>query len=243
MSKKYITIIISLSVLFVAFLGVLLVVVLNDLNPLTIDQTFLNWAISIRGEKGDATYWFFRIITEFGYTYFVIFIILLMGILWKFKPKTWFFCGTILASWLLQKLVKFIIGRPRPDSSFWWMMESSSSFPSGHAITVACVFVLLCWFVCTSTNVKKWAKWLVCSIAAALMILVPLSRIILSVHYFSDVIAGLLFGSFVAVFGILFYNIFLDCQNKKQANADLKSEVKNQHMENINNKQNIEFKK
>ncbi len=214
MSKRAsIALFVTMGASFIGFAIILILVVANGLAPLSVDSTLANWAYSVRGEKGNGVYWFFRIITEFGYTYFIIAIILIMGLVWKFRSKLWFFAGTILSSWVLQKIIKFIINRPRPDEALWWMSESSSSFPSGHSICVACVFILLCYFVCSSPQVKVWVKYVVCSISAVMIFLVPLSRIILGVHYFTDVLSGTLFGTFIATVGILLYNIY---KTKKQ---------------------------
>lgn len=226
MSKKsWIILWAGLGASLVAFLVILFCVVGNNLLPLGIDTAVANWAYSVRGEKGGAIYWFFRLITEFGYTYFIILIILIMGIIWKFRSKTWFFAGTILFSWVLQKIIKFIIARPRPDEAMWWMSEGSSSFPSGHSICVACVFILLCYFVCTSPTVKSWVKYLICGISACVMFLVPLSRLILGVHYFTDVLAGLFVGAFVAILGIMCYNWYLDYKSRKAVSAYSKNDT------------------
>lgn len=233
MNKKFwISVSVSGGILFAGFLTILIVLACNEFAPLGIDTAIANWAYEIRGEKGGATYWFFRIITEFGYLYFTILIIILMGIIWKFRSKTWFFAGTILVSWLLQKLVKALVMRPRPDEALWWMTESSSSFPSGHSITVACIFVLLAYFVITSPTVKSWVKWLIASLSTIAIILVPLSRIIMGVHYFTDVLAGLFFGAFIAVLGIIAYNLFKYFINKKQ-NKIAENSSKNQQKMNF----------
>ncbi len=233
MTKKFLLISsISCGLLFIGFLVIAIVLAANGYAPLGVDNAVADWAYSIRGEKGGATYWFFRIITEFGYTYFVIFIILLMGVIWKFRSKTWFFAGTILVSWCLQQLVKALANRPRPDETLWWMTETSSSFPSGHSITVACVFVLLAYFIITSPTVKKWVKYLIGVLSDSAIVLVPLSRLILGVHYFTDVLAGVFFGAFIALLGIIAYNTFLHFNDKRKAKL-----VASADADTINNKE------
>ncbi len=218
MTKKEIAILSVLTgVLGIGFLVLVILICANNLNPFLVDENVASWAYSIRGEKGGTTFWFFRIITEFGYTYFAIFAVILVGFIFKFKSNFWFFGGTLLASFLLQKLLKFLIQRPRPDESLWWMAEHSSSFPSGHAITVACIFVFICFFVCASPKVKVWVKWLICSLSTIIVFLVLMSRIILGVHYFTDVLGGLMFGSFVAVCGIFTYKMFESIKNSKRS--------------------------
>lgn len=217
MSKKFLlATLIPLGILLIAFIIIVSVLANANFSALPIDNIIAQWAYDIRGSKDSFMFWFNRIITELGYTYFVIFIILLMGIIWKFKSKTWFFGITILMSWIFQKIIKAIINRPRPDDTMWWMTESSSSFPSGHSITVACVFILLIYFVLTSETVKLWIKYLISALSILAIFFVGFSRIILGVHYFTDVIGGLIFGAIFALLGIIAYNIYLNIKLKNK---------------------------
>lgn len=217
MSKKFLlATLIPLGILLIAFIIIVSVLANANFSALPIDNIIAQWAYDIRGSKDSFMFWFNRIITELGYTYFVIFIILLMGIIWKFKSKTWFFGITILMSWIFQKIIKAIINRPRPDDTMWWMTESSSSFPSGHSITVACVFILLIYFVLTSETVKLWIKYLISALSILAIFFVGFSRIILGVHYFTDVIGGLIFGAIFALLGIIAYNIYLNIRLKNK---------------------------
>ncbi len=237
MSKNgWIALFVVLGLSLVAFLVITICVLVNGLAPFGVDTAVANWAYSVRGEKGDSTYWFFRIITEFGYKYCVAGIVIIMGIIWKFRAKLWFFAGTILASWGLQKLIKLIISRPRPDEALWWMTEGSSSFPSGHSISVACMFILLCYFICTSPQAKTWAKYTICSVSGIIISLVAISRIILGVHYFTDVLGGLFFGTFVAILGIIFYNYYQI--RKQKAGKKIPQEVANTEEINSQNSDN-----
>ena len=217
MSKKFLlATLIPLGILLIAFIIIVSVLANANFSALPIDNIIAQWAYDIRGSKDSFMFWFNRIITELGYTYFVIFIILLMGIIWKFKSKTWFFGITILMSWIFQKIIKAIINRPRPDDTMWWMTESSSSFPSGHSITVACVFILLIYFVLTSETVKLWIKYLISALSILAIFFVGFSRIILGVHYFTDVIGGIIFGAIFALLGIIAYNIYLNIRLKNK---------------------------
>ncbi len=217
MSKKFLlATLIPLGILLIAFIIIVPVLANANFSALPIDNIIAQWAYDIRGSKDSFMFWFNRIITELGYTYFVIFIILLMGIIWKFKSKTWFFGITILMSWIFQKIIKAIINRPRPDDTMWWMTESSSSFPSGHSITVACVFILLIYFVLTSETVKLWIKYLISALSILAIFFVGFSRIILGVHYFTDVIGGIIFGAIFALLGIIAYNIYLNIKLKNK---------------------------
>ena len=139
-----------------------------------------------------------------------------MAIVWRFKVKTWFLGIPVLVAWGLHKVIKWIVNRPRPDETMWWMTETSSSFPSGHSNTVACLFGLLIFFIVISPVLKTWLKWLLCSLSGLVIILVPLSRIILGMHYFTDVLAGLCFGGMCALVSIILYKVIIEKKQKEK---------------------------
>lgn len=222
MSKKSLIITIAIaSILCVLFCVVSVLVVVNGKNPFPIDEQIANWAYDTRGEKNGFTFWFFRIVTELGYTYFAVGLILVIAICLKFKPKAFFIGIPVAIAWALHEIVKLIIKRPRPDFHMWWMTESSTSFPSGHTNTATCLFILIIYFVLTSPIIKTWLKYLITSLSCIVIILVPLSRIIMGVHWFTDIVGGLLFGAFFACVSIIIYQIIaLKKQNQIQKEID-----------------------
>ena len=97
-----------------------------------------------------------------------------------------------LSSTAVLHLLKRIFRRERPHSP---LIESLStySFPSGHSVSsfiFSIIFIYLLW----KTGLHRAWKW----IGSVLMILfslsIGLSRIILKVHYPSDVVAGFCLG-------------------------------------------------
>lgn len=89
---------------------------------------------------------------------------------------------SITVAWLTAEVLKKIFAIPRPHSSIIETPESYS-FPSGHA---AVAFAL--WPF--TANLQSWLKWLF----RGVLVLFPLSRIYLEVHYGSDILAGVLVG-------------------------------------------------
>ncbi len=86
---------------------------------------------------------------------------------------------------LLNLILKLIYERPRPDLWTQLVVESSYSFPSGHAMASAAlagVVVAILW-------PTKWRS-LALVIGSIYVILIGFSRIYLGVHYLSDVLAG-----------------------------------------------------
>lgn len=91
----------------------------------------------------------------------------------------------------LDTILKATFHRARPVPFFGTPLPASFSFPSGHALFSVCVFGVLA--AVTAARVRQpWLRAVVWIIAAALVVLIGLSRIYLGVHYPSDVVAGYL---------------------------------------------------
>lgn len=88
----------------------------------------------------------------------------------------------------LNRLIKAIVQRPRP-SVVHLVKETSSSFPSGHAMAITCLYSLFVYYLYHSNLRYKKLLIVICSI---IIVLVCLSRVYLGVHYFSDVLGGAL---------------------------------------------------
>jgi undecaprenyl-diphosphatase len=95
---------------------------------------------------------------------------------------------TMAGALTLDAVLKFAVHRPRP-TPFFIPKPSTYSFPSGHALISLCFYGLLAGMICLSLH-KTWQKLLVWGGAALLIALIGFSRIYLSVHWPSDVIAG-----------------------------------------------------
>ncbi len=115
------------------------------------------------------------------------------------KLKKWgiSFLLALIASGILTHLIKFIVGRARPNQSldrFPWNFEIFNfhwhyhSFPSGHSQT------LFASAVAFSFAFPKQAKWIYL-LAASL----AFTRVLLNQHFLSDVIMGSLIGYSVAL--------------------------------------------
>lgn len=89
----------------------------------------------------------------------------------------------------LNLLLKQIFERPRPIFVDPIIVETSYSFPSGHAMDSLVAYGMLAYFALLF--IKPWrARMGILFGAALLVILIGFSRLYLGVHYFSDVIAG-----------------------------------------------------
>ncbi|WP_323096003.1 phosphatase PAP2 family protein [Intrasporangium sp. YIM S08009] len=101
--------------------------------------------------------------------------------------------ATMMVAWNLQLVLKEVVRRARPVVSDPVSHAPGYSFPSGHAAnaaTIATAVVLLIWpVVSTRTRV------VVITVAALAVLVTMADRVFLGVHFPSDVVGGLLFGT------------------------------------------------
>jgi undecaprenyl-diphosphatase len=101
--------------------------------------------------------------------------------------------GTALAGLLVYKLTKLLSGRERPYVQHGDRVDCAMppldrySFPSGHTLHAVCFSIVLCMYL-------PALAWLLLPFT----LLVALSRMVLGLHYPSDVLAGALIGAVLA---------------------------------------------
>lgn len=119
---------------------------------------------------------------------------------WKHKLKSraiWGFV-TMMVAWNIALDLKYLVQRARPVVTEPVASAPGYSFPSGHAANsaaAATVIVIMIWPLLKSTA----AKVLACSVASVVVLLTALDRVFLGVHFPSDVTAGVLVGSGLAL--------------------------------------------
>lgn len=108
-----------------------------------------------------------------------------------------------LSGAILSTLLKLGFDRPRPDLIPHLTHTYSTSFPSGHAMVSAVVYLTLGTLLARVVS-GLWSKIYVMAVAFILMGLIGLSRLYLGVHWPSDVLAGWAAG---AVWALLWWTI------------------------------------
>ena len=105
----------------------------------------------------------------------------------------WFTLAVTASGAVLSMLLKSFFSRPRPDFVPHLSHVYTSSFPSGHSMLSAVVYLSLGALLAAVMPDRK-RKIYVLSVAIVLTFLVGISRIYLGVHYPTDVLAGWLAG-------------------------------------------------
>ena len=179
------------------FKGIAAAVVLAALAALfassSLDATFLQWIAEVRSNRMND---FFTIFTHFGSWRFLvpfgIFIILFA----RRQIYRWPLSVGILAAYLFNAGIKWVVARPRPE--IHPLVEAGFySFPSGHTMVNA-VFVYFVYRLVFNGSIRAGIP------LALYSILMSFSRLYLGVHYPSDI-----FGGYAAavVFVLLYYAI------------------------------------
>ncbi len=111
----------------------------------------------------------------------------------KHRHGALIFTITTIGSSVLMLMLKPAFKRPRPQPFFDTILPASYSFPSGHSLASFCFYGALA-AILTARIDKLWLQITIWISAAAMVLLIGISRIYLGVHYPSDVVAGFAVG-------------------------------------------------
>ena len=125
-----------------------------------------------------------------SFTVLFILSLILLFILIKKKKNILLFISSMVLGLISYSSLKYLVHRIRPDNMLF-ETTSKYSFPSGHA-AMAAIFFLLVIYSFKDDIKNKLLKYLFIIFNILLILLIGFSRIYLSVHWFTDVIAGFL---------------------------------------------------
>ncbi len=125
-----------------------------------------------------------------GYPFVVPVAISTILLFYRYKEKllSIFFAGMMISIVPVYKTVKILIQRPRPEIDFF--SASGYSYPSGHTTSAFTFFIGL--YIFYQVHYNKENDLIFFCLCGALASLVGISRIILGVHFLTDVIGGIL---------------------------------------------------
>ncbi|WP_214702321.1 MULTISPECIES: phosphatase PAP2 family protein [unclassified Exiguobacterium] len=129
----------------------------------------------------------FSYVTELGSAQVIVGLSILGLLFWLWRGnrvEAWRLALVGIGTLLLTQVLKLIYGIDRPliDAS---LDATTYSFPSGHASGSFALYGLMAYVLYQKRQSKVAIAILVCLVVA-----VSLSRVILNVHYFSDVLGG-----------------------------------------------------
>lgn len=134
-----------------------------------------------------------RWVTELG-GFAVLLPVTALGAAWLLWRRDWrtalLLVAVALSGRLLVELQKDWTARLRPDANEHLVAAQSLAFPSGHAANATLVWLGLALLLPMSDRARPFAIWGAVWLALA----IGVSRVLLGVHWPSDVIAGWSFG-------------------------------------------------
>jgi membrane-associated phospholipid phosphatase len=113
--------------------------------------------------------------------------------LWRWRKPSipLFVASVVLGQMLISNTIKLAIDRARPElrprATF-----SGTSFPSGHTTAAAATYLAVALVLGIATSPRTRAA--LAGAAVAIAVAVGSTRVLLGVHWFSDVLAGLVIG-------------------------------------------------
>jgi undecaprenyl-diphosphatase len=109
------------------------------------------------------------------------------------RTRAWWAFGTMMVAWFIGLVAKSVFQRARPVVEDPLSRAPGYSFPSGHALNSAAwatIVVILLWPLLK----PLWARVTAVVLAVLVVLVTALDRVLLGVHYPSDVTVGVLTG-------------------------------------------------
>jgi undecaprenyl-diphosphatase len=184
-------------------LGVLAYLVRSNSQLVDLDASVAEWGADHSGPVSERG---LDVVTQLGGTWLVTLLAIVVAVVgYVRRPNVWipFYLATVLVgAVLLSNGIKDLLDRARP--TFKPIAETlGPSFPSGHSTTAAAFYAAAALVL--GRGLGPRARSLLAGGAAGIAVAVASTRVLLDVHWLSDVVAGLMLGwAWFAVCSIAF---------------------------------------
>jgi|SRR3989339_1368412 len=161
------------------------------------DRQINAWFFGLRNTVTEKVFFGFTTLGEAAFV--IILALIISAFLWRWR-KNWQIAAmwvAIIGSEATTYILKLFFDRARPAGAL--VLESSSSFPSGHATIAIAFYGFLAYLLLR--EIKKYRP-LTLVVSIIIILAIGFSRLYLGVHYLSDVLAGYLVGAVWLAIGI-----------------------------------------
>lgn len=112
----------------------------------------------------------------------------------KLRREAVLFAATVFLGWMLNNTMKALVGRERPTLVPYLTEAGGMSFPSGHSFASAMIYIGMA-LAFASLSRRHSVRYVLIGTAMVISALISWSRVLLGVHFPSDVVAGWLGGA------------------------------------------------
>jgi membrane-associated phospholipid phosphatase len=163
------------------------------------DEAVLNWFVD---RRTDGMITAARVVSAIGSFASLLLIGSVIGFwLWRRGTGLAFAVGpdvSLALAGLAASIAKAIFDRPRPPAAVHATHVAAAAFPSGHATDAAAFFLAASFILALTVSRHSSIQVLLVAIGMLCAGLVGVSRLVLGVHWLSDVIAGWALGATIA---------------------------------------------
>ena len=135
-----------------------------------------------------------RVLTVFASVKYFVLLMVLLLVFMSDKKLVFLMIIFLIFDAILIESLKKIFKRNRPNIKRL-VKEHGYSYPSGHSVSATAFYGFLIYLVLVSV-LSLPMKVIIIFFLLIFILIITFSRIYLGVHYFSDVIGGILLGSF-----------------------------------------------
>jgi membrane-associated phospholipid phosphatase len=184
------------SVLVALILGFLLLSCLVVLNPPSAFDLKISTKVQARqSELLDSS---MKFVSWFGTMPKSLIMVLLTAVLFyvfKYKREAGFTLLTLLSG-VVSSGLKLLLNRPRPTEDLVRIVEHANqqSFPSGHTLFYTIFFGFMIVVMSYVKTIPQALRIVIVFVSALLVFFIPMSRVYLGAHWFTDVLGGFILG-------------------------------------------------